>query len=430
MTNRFRYKSAEELRKHASDMGVELPWSDDYKVLFDSYNIGSLKVPNKFVIHPMEGFDANPNGSPGELTNRRYQRFAKGGSGLIWIEATSVTQDGRSNPAQLYINRKNKSDFSKLVDSIHENSKLPGSQPGEVKTAIQLTHSGRYSKPDGKPAPLVAFPDKRFDPVSVKAVELTDDDFKRIRDAHIEGAILAEKAGFDALDIKICHGYLLHEILFAKGRMNSEFGGKELDKRIRIVEEILKGIQETTRAELIIRINVFDGLEGGFGVSDSDAMSPDLTELKELIARLDQKGVALWSITAGIPYVNPWIGRPFDLPTKNTNTAPEHPMLGVNRLISLASEVSKITNVPVVGTGLSWLRQYFPFVAAGIIKEKRANAIGMGRMSFAYPDLPNDLFKHASVDPKKVCVACSGCTSRMREGLTSGCIIRDREVYA
>ncbi|MCK5821303.1 MAG: hypothetical protein KAH17_05440 [Bacteroidales bacterium] len=415
MPNRFRYKSAEELKSNARDLGFQLPWSDDFSNLFDSFQFGKLTVPNKFVVHPMEGFDSNPDGSPGDLTRRRYRRYAQGGSGLIWIEATSVTPDGRSNPAQLFINAKNQSEFSGLIDAIHNDSKLYGSQAGEVKTVIQLTHSGRYAKPEGKPAPLI-------DP--------SDDDLKRIRDAHIEGAILAEKAGFDAIDIKICHGYLLHELLFATDRMNTEFGGKELDKRIRIVEEIVKGIRETNRAEVVIRLNVFDGLEGGFGVSNNDAMSPDLTEVEEIIARMDDLGVSLWSITAGIPYLNPWIGRPFDLPAKNTSTAPEHPLVGINRLISLTHEVSKTTSVPVVGTGLSWLRQYFPFVAAGIIKENKAHAIGMGRLSFAYPDLPNDLFKNANVDAKKVCVACSGCTSRMREGLTAGCIIRDREVYA
>jgi len=415
MSDRFRYKSGEELRKHALKLDVELPWSDDFQILFDSFTLGNSTVPNKFVIHPMEGYDANPDGSPGELTNRRYERFARGGSGLIWIEATSVTQDGRSNPAQLYLHSKNQSDFTKLVDLIHANSKLSGQNSGEVKTVIQLTHSGRYSKPEGKPAPLI---------------NPADDVLKRIRDAHIEGAILAERAGFEAVDIKICHGYLLHEILFAKDRINSEFGGKELDKRIRITEEILSGIRETTNVEAVVRLNVFDGLEGGFGVSDTDSMKFDMSEVEEIIARLDQLGVTLWSVTAGIPYVNPWIGRPFDLPAKNTNSAPEHPILGVNRLISLAHEIRKITNVPVVGTGLSWLRQYFPYVAAGIVQENLANAIGMGRLSFAYPDLPNDLFKYAYVNPKKVCVACSGCTSRMREGLTVGCIIRDREVYA
>ncbi len=415
MAERFRYKTGEELRSHAHELGLELPWSDDFSLLYDSFSIGNLTIPNRFIVHPMEGFDAKADGSPGELTERRYRRFAKGGSGLIWMEATSVTQDGRSNPAQLYMNKKTMHGFARLADLIHANSSFAAQESSEVKTAIQLSHSGRYSKPDGRAAPLIS---------------PSDDDLKRIRDAHVEGAILAERAGFDAVDIKICHGYLLHELLFARDKENSEYGGKELDKRIRIAEEILTGIKETSRVELFVRLNVFDGLEGGFGVSGNDAMSPDLNEVEEIVSRMNKLGVALWSVTAGIPYINPWLGRPFDTSAKNTEKAPEHPLQGVSRLITLAKKVSEMSKVPVVGAGLSWLRQYFPFVAAGIIRENMANAIGMGRMSFAYPDLPNDLYKNNIIDPAKVCVTCSGCTNRMREGLSAGCIIRDREVYA
>ncbi len=420
MTNRFKYKTAEELRSHAKDLGIELPWSEDFTLLFESFKMGSQEVPNRFVVHPMEGADAKPDGSPGDLTYRRYQRFANGGSGLIWVEATSVCQDGRSNAAQLYLHKNNRSEFSKLVDQIHLNSNLPAGSPGEVKTVIQLTHSGRYSKPEGNPAPKVACRDQRYDSQFEHIIELSDDELKRIRDAHVDAAILAEKAGFNGVDIKICHGYLFHEILFARNRTGSEYGGIELEKRIRILDETLKGIQETTRTNLVVRMNVFDGLEGGI----------EVLEAQEIISHLDTHGVSLWSLTAGIPYVNPWIGRPFDLPAKSLNPPPEHPLVGVDRLISLAAKMKEYTKAPVLGAGLSWLRQFYPFVAAGILSQNLAHAVGLGRLSFAYPDLPMDLFQNGQINPKKVCVACSGCTSLLREGHQTGCIIRDRDIYA
>ncbi len=100
---KFTYKTKEAFFEAQEKFGAQLPWSDDLSVLAQPKTIADSDVTlkNSLTVHPMEGFDSEPDGSPGELTLRRADRMASGGAGLIWVEATSVTEDGRTNNAQL-----------------------------------------------------------------------------------------------------------------------------------------------------------------------------------------------------------------------------------------------------------------------------------------------------------------------------------------
>jgi len=92
---RFRIKDKAALLHKSRELAVDVPFSDDIDILFTSIDIAGRRVPNRFAVQPMEGRDAGPDGSPGELTFRRYRRFAAGGSGLIWFEATAVVPEER-----------------------------------------------------------------------------------------------------------------------------------------------------------------------------------------------------------------------------------------------------------------------------------------------------------------------------------------------
>jgi 2,4-dienoyl-CoA reductase (NADPH2) len=100
----------------ADGLGVSLPLSDNISVLGESVQIGARAVPNRFVALPMEGCDAEPDGSPGDLTFRRYERMAAGGAGIIWLEACAVQNEGRSKPNALCLHKANLGSFRELVD--------------------------------------------------------------------------------------------------------------------------------------------------------------------------------------------------------------------------------------------------------------------------------------------------------------------------
>ncbi len=152
----FDLKSSAELLKKAEDLAIELPFQDSIFPLFESIEVGSKKILNRLAVHLMEGFDAEPDGSPGELTFRRYQRYVQGGSGLIWIEATSVVPEGRSNPRQLMMSARNLDSYKYLVEQTRRSAYQMFGNSHDVFLVLQLTHSGRYSKPEGKPKPQAA----------------------------------------------------------------------------------------------------------------------------------------------------------------------------------------------------------------------------------------------------------------------------------
>ena len=146
--------SMEELNRQAALLGLSFPCGAP-AVLARPCVVGAKTAPNRLVCQAMEGCDGTPEGLPGELTRRRYQRLAEGGAGIIWFEATAVMEEARANPRQLYLNQKNLDGFRRQAEEIRENAfRTNGYAPLIV---VQLTHSGRYSKPRGVPEPLIAY---------------------------------------------------------------------------------------------------------------------------------------------------------------------------------------------------------------------------------------------------------------------------------
>ncbi|MBQ3225054.1 MAG: flavin oxidoreductase/NADH oxidase, partial [Oscillospiraceae bacterium] len=143
------YMTFEDFKRQNSELGTNLPFADSTAVLKNSLTIQGKEIKNRLVCQAMEGCDSTPDGRPDELTKRRYNRLAKGGAGLIWYEATAVMQEGRANPRQLYINEKTLDSFKAQLEDIKETGlRENGFEPVVI---MQVTHSGRYSKPEGKP---------------------------------------------------------------------------------------------------------------------------------------------------------------------------------------------------------------------------------------------------------------------------------------
>jgi len=280
MHERFRYRNGDDLIRKAVELGYELPYSEDISPLFSPIDLYGFTLANRFVVQPMEGYDSGPDGSPTELTARRYLRYARGGSSVIWSEAVSVSADGRSNPRQLWLHDKNATNYSRLVDDVKTASRKEGFNPFFI---IQLTHSGRYSKPEGYPRPLVASPNPVLDRITPYI--LTDDDLKRIQDEYVSAAKLAAQAGFDAVDLKACHGYLMIELLAARNRANSTYGGEDTASRFRFMLETFERIKSEVKGIIVTtRLGVSDLYQGGFGTNPDNG--PDYSDALLLISNL------------------------------------------------------------------------------------------------------------------------------------------------
>lgn len=221
---KFTYRDLDQLKEKAEQLGVHLPFAADTSILRKSLSFGMVTVPNRMGVAPMEGADALPDGSPSKLTTRRYVRESVGGSGLIWFEAISIVPEGRSSAHQLMLTRDNLDHYKRFTEEIKEaGQKENGFAPYLV---MQANHSGRYSNPQGRPAPLIAYRHPEYEklrPADDSCI-VSDDYLKSLEEKFGEAAMLAREAGFDAVDIKSCHGYLLAELTSAYNR-TGRYGG-------------------------------------------------------------------------------------------------------------------------------------------------------------------------------------------------------------
>ncbi len=429
----FDLKTLHDLRLALAGLNLTLPIEEDLSVLADRVTIGCRETTNRFVIQPMEGFDSTPHGAPTELSFRRYGRYARGGSALLWFEATAVLEEGRSNPRQFWLHQANLGVYRRLVEQTRRLARETFGH--ELVLVLQLTHSGRYSKPLQAPAAMIAHHSKVLDPRGNLPDDyplVTDEYLDRLQDRFVSTAKLAAAAGFDGVDVKSCHGYLISELLASHTRPG-KYGGC-LENRSRMLRQTMGKIHhEVPELFVATRMNVFDAVSYpyGFGVDRHDYRLADATEPIELIGRLRETGMPLLNVTIGNPYFNPHYNRPYDRAVVGHPAADDNPLGGVVRFIDVTRRIQEAyPELPVVGSGYGWLRHLMPQVAAGVIQSGSATLIGQGRGAFAYPDSPRDVFATGRMDPEKTCLTCSACTQIMRDGGMTGCVVRDAEIYA
>ena len=430
---RFRLRGAGDLRVEAERLGLDIPYQDEISILLDRALFGGREVPNRLAVLPMEGADAEASGAPSDLTRRRYRRAAAGGAGLIWCEAAAVRPGGRSNPNQLMVTEGTQGGFARLVEETRDAARREWGAGHNPLLLLQLTHSGRFAKPEGLPRPIIVQHNPHLDPLHElppDALVVSDGELAAIRDDFVEAAGLAAAAGFDGVDIKACHGYLVSETLAAHSREGSRYGGP-FENRARLLLEIVRHIREEAPGILVTsRISATDCLPFpyGFGMDADDPDRIDLTETKALVALLARAGVWFLALSLGIPAWRSHYGRPFDEPVPGGPLPDEHPLEGVARHLRIATEIQRSSPwTPVVGAGYSWLRTLGPGVAAAMVSAGRSAAFGLGRGALAYPDFAADLIRHGRLSPKKVCTTCSLCSHLLRRQRHVGCAVRDPE---
>lgn len=192
-----------------------------------------LRAPNSLGIHPMEGCDGTADGAPDELTVRRYERFTHGGAGALWFEATAVVPEGRANPRQVWLHDGTVDDFARLVKRIEQISEEQFGAGRRPVTVVQLTHSGRYSRPVDKATSIIAFRNPVLDARQKLPADdpiISDDELEVLEDKYVAAAKLACEAGFQVVDIKCTHGYLLPELLAGHTRPG-RYGGSFENRR-------------------------------------------------------------------------------------------------------------------------------------------------------------------------------------------------------
>lgn len=389
-----------------------LPFSDNIAILSEEIQLGTHIIPNRIAIQPMEGADGLPDGSPSELTKQRYRNFAKSKAGLIWFEAVAVTHEGRASKGQLCISADNVENFRTLVTEIKENCRR---ETGVTPIVImQATHSGCYAKPNGVAAPMIAYNNPLFEkdaPIAPDHI-VTDDYLERLEGLFGKATELAQQAGFDGVDMKCCHRYLCNELLSAYTR-EGKYGGC-YENRTRFLKNIIAQARAHATGDFIVttRMNIHDGFPYpyGFGVSNDQTVTPDISEAIRLIGELQ---LDLLNITIGNPYVNPQMNRPLNYEA-------------VELMYTLTKQVQdRYPELVIIASAPTFMKELSSRFSAGAVEQGYCKMVGFGRMSFAYPEFGRDIMGDC-LDKKKTCVTCSKCTVLLRSGLPSGCVVRNR----
>lgn len=413
-----------------AELPEALPYRDSTAILSTPCRTAGHTLPNRIVYQPMEGCDGTGDGTPGELTVRRYCRFAHGGPGLIWFEATAILPQARANPRQMMLTEKNRDAYKRLLSEMRE---ISVRENGYAPLVIcQLTHSGRYSKPNGYPEPLVAQHRPLFEgdrPLSEDRI-LTDDDLAALPERYAHAARLAAEVGFDGVDIKACHGYLLSELLGAYGR-SGPFGGEAYENRTRLLLSAVEAVRAAAPDSLLLasRFNAYDGFPYSHGFAASDrAGVPDLREPERLAGDLVTRGVRILDVTMGNPYQNHEVNRP----TAFADAVPPYESILRMRAgaIAVANAARAVAaDALTVSSGSTFLGVTAPHVAAADIDAGAYELVGFGRQSFADPDSAQEILRNGCADPRRLCLTCGKCTALMRAGKTPGCVIYDKDIY-
>ena len=485
-------KTVADFRNHVASLGINLPCEDQIATgsasplaqRIDGATINGKRIGNRWAIQPMEGWDGTTTGGATAEVRRRWQRFGESGAKLIYGgEAMAVRPDGRANPNQLIIVEQNKKDLAELCEILLRAHKERYGTADDLVIGFQLTHSGRFCKPNDKfrMEPRVAYRhpilDRKFN-VTSDAQVFADGEIEQLIECYLAAARIAWDVGADFVDIKYCHGYLLHEFLSAFSRPG-KYGGS-FENRTRIVREIVEGIRASgNRIEIGVRLSAFDlvpfkpdpalsqpGKLGpgipedfshclpyrfGFGVSQSNPVEYDLTETFQFVELCAHLGVKILNLSAGSPYYNPHIQRPAAYPPSDGYQPPEDPLVGVARQINVVRQIAQqvkalsrstveagpavaastlqrfnVSTPILIGSAYSYLQEYLPHVAQHVVRNGWTDMIGLGRMTLAYPNILADAVEKGALEKKFICRTFSDCTTAPRNGLISGCYPLDK----
>ena len=356
--------------------------------MFSPINIGTVTVPNRFVVPPMGNNFANTDGSMSERSAAYYEARAKGGFGLITIESTVVYKQAKGGPRKpcLFSDEVVPS-FKRVADACHAYG---------AKVSIQLQHAG----PEGN-SKLTGYPLKAASAIAPSAGReipeaMPTEEVYKLIECYGDAARRAQLAGIDMVEVHCAHGYLVSTFISARtNKRTDEFGGC-FENRMRLPRLIIENIRKKTGGNMPIlcRINARDEGDGGVDVHDAAAIAAYLEQVC---------GVDAIHVTRSIHIHDEFMW------------APNITHGGFNA--ELGTEIKRAVSVPVILVGRFTEPQY----AELLVKEGRADLIAFGRQSIADPELPNKA-RNGQLEKLTPCIACLlGCVPNMLQGRPITC---------
>jgi NADPH2 dehydrogenase len=225
--------------------------------LFSPYTVKGVTIKNRIVMSPMCMYSSDESGKVKNWHLTHYTTRAVGQVGLIIVEATAVSSEGRISPRDLGIWSDEHIDGLKNIVSL---SKEHG-----AKVAIQLAHAGRKAELEEE---ILAPSAISFDESYKTPKEMTKEDIRNTIQNFKEGARRAKEAGFDIIEIHGAHGYLINEFLSPiSNKREDEYGGSA-QNRYRFLKEVIEAVKEEWNGPLFVRVSAFDYLDEGLKADD------------------------------------------------------------------------------------------------------------------------------------------------------------------
>ena len=359
-----------------------------FNAMFQPINIGPMTVKNRFVVPPMGNNFANTDGSMSEQSVAYYRERAKGGFGLITIEATVVHKGAKGGPRKpcLYDDSTIES-FRKVVDACHAEG---------AKVSVQLQNAGPEGNAKNAGAPIEAATSIPADCGRDTPKEVTTEEVYELVKGYGLAAKRAMEAGVDAVEIHMAHGYLVSTFLSPRtNKRLDEFGGS-FENRMRFSRLIIEEVKKMTEGKIAVlaRINSCDEVPGGLDVHDSAAIA----------AYLEGCGLDAIHVSRAVHIRDEFMWAP--TVTHGGFSA------------SQVEEIKRAVSIPVITVG----RYTEPQFAELMVKEGRCDLVAFGRQSLADPHMPLKA-QEERLEDMIPCIAClQGCVANMYAGNPISCL--------
>jgi len=359
-----------------------------FKNMFASIEIGPMTVKNRFVVPPMGNNFANTDGTWSEQSIAYYSERAKGQFGLVTIEATVVHQGAKGGPRKpcLYSDDSIES-LKKITDACHKEG---------AKVSIQLQNAGPEGHASFAGVPIKAATAIQSNVGKDMPIEVTTAEVYELVTGYGDAAERAMKAGADAIEIHMAHGYLVNSFISSRtNKRVDEFGGN-FENRMRFARLIVEDIKKRVggKVAILARINCADEVPGGIDVHDSAAIA----------AYLEECGVECLHISRAVHLKDEYMWAPTTI----------HGGFSAD----LVTEIKKAVSIPVITVGRFTEPQY----AELLVKEGRADLVAFGRQSLADPHMPKKAMEE-KLDDMIPCIAClQGCVANMFKGEPICCL--------
>jgi 2,4-dienoyl-CoA reductase (NADPH2) len=352
-----------------------------YPNLFKPLKVDGLRLKNRITMAPLYLGYAAPGGKISPLMLAHYKLMAQSGAALIVVENTSMTSKGSGSARTL------RCDHDRYLKGLYTLAKTI--QEEKALAALQINHAGRFAQVADPVAPS-AVPAFGTTPRALERREI-----KTIRKQYARAALRVQRAGFDLVELHGGTGYLLAQFVSPRTNRRTDAYGGPLENRIRFPLEVLKEVKD---------------LVGDFPVGYrflADELFPDglhVEESKVLARALEENGVAYISVMGGT-YES------FFLPdVVKKSRKPGY-------MVSLAKAIKKEVKVPVITAG----RISTPGLAESILKEKKADLIGLARMLWVDPEWPRKAREGRDRSIIKCSTKCDACLQLVMQGKPAFC---------